>query len=463
MKFGRYLKLLLRHESAAIAAMFREQKLVMSLALILSIAGLIWLDPFPPNQLNIASGRPGGNYAQTIDTMNAGFREAGIRAHNIYTMGSIDNARLLKEPNSGVNAALIQGGAIGHSSTSGLVSLGSLAYEPLWIFFNSNRITAIEDFDELIRWRVGVGPEGGGTHPVLADALALNNLSIKNSGRFINGSYDENLHEFEQGQLDVVVMVANIQDVNIQRLFKMPNARLAQIRHVEAYTKHLRYLEVVTLPAESIDIARNIPTQEIKLLATTTQMVVNEDLHPDLQMLMLITIKDVLRQRQNNLFFAAPGKFPDYIDTSIPESPVAKRFYDYGTPIVWRYLPSWLAGIVDRLWILFLGAFAVLYPLSKIRLRLRCARFELAQLDRYERILAVERQLHLVQNRAQKMALLNEIESINQSALMTQVPVGMEPQYFQLLNALDLLRRKVLRTHPQPRGGEPDLDPPGMA
>jgi TRAP-type uncharacterized transport system substrate-binding protein len=445
MKLGRYLKLLLRHESAAITDIFREQKLTMSLLAVLLIAGLIWLDPFPPRQLNVASGRPGGDYAQTIDTINAGFREAGIRAHNIYTMGSIDNARLLKEPDSAVNAALIQGGAINHASTNGLVSLGSLAYEPLWIFYNSNRITTIEDFDDLIRWRVGVGPEGGGTHPVLADALALNNLSIKNSGHFINGSYDDNLNDFEQGKLDVLVMVANIQDVNIQRLFKMPNARLAQIRHVEAYTKNLPYLEVVSIPAESIDIARNIPAREIKLLATTTQMVVNEAMHPDLQMLMLITIKDVLRQRQNNLFFAPSGKFPDYIDTSIPESPVAKRFYDYGTPIVWRYLPPWLAGIVDRIWILFLGAFAVLYPLSKIRLRLRCARFELAQLDRYERILAVERQLNHLQDRTQKIALLDEIEKINQSALMGHVPIGMEPQYFQLLNALDVLRRKTLR------------------
>ena len=445
MKFRRYITLLISHESSAIAATFREQKLMLGVVAVLVAGGLFLLDPFPPSLLNVASGRPNGFYATTVDAIDVAFREQGIKANNIYTMGSIDNARLLLDPNSAVNAALIQGGAVDPVSSTQLHSLGSLSYEPIWIFYNTNHIKSINDFSDLVNWRVGVGPEGGGTRPVLAEALKLNNLSIDDAQHFFSASYDRNLEDFEQGKLDAVVMIANIHDNNIQRLFKLPNTQLAEIRHAEAYTKHLRSLEVVKLPAESIDIARDIPLNDVKLLATTTQIVVRQDMHPDLQMLMLISIKDALRQRQNDLFFAPQGKFPDYVDTSIPESPVAKRFYDYGTPIVWRYLPPSLAGIIDRIWVLIVGAFAVLYPLSKIRLRLRCSRFELAQLDRYEQIFAIERQLAHLFDREHKIALLNEIEKINEAALAQHVPVGMEPQYFQLLNALDLLRRKTMR------------------
>ena len=445
MNLRRYLHILIRHESAALAAAYREQKILV-LALVLLLVGcLILLDPFPPSHVNVASGRPHGNYAATVDTINTAFREQGIKATNIHTQGSIDNARLLLDPRSKVNAALIQGGALDASTAKQLSSLGSVAYEPIWIFYDQRRIKHLEDFSDLVRWRVGVGPTGGGTRPVLAEALRLNNLSIDDERHFISGSYDENLIDFEQGRLDAVVMVANIRDANIQRLFELPHARIAQIRHADAYTKHMRYLEVVTLPAESIDIARDIPKTEIRLLATTTQAVVRDDMHPDLQMLLLITIKDAIRQHQNNLFFAPPGKFPAYIDTTIPESPVARRFYDFGTPVVWRYLPPWLAGVVDRIWVLIVGAFALFYPLSRLRLKLRCVRFEFAQLDRYERMLAIEKQLVTLRTIEAKQQILKEIDAINNDALQQQVPIQMEPHYFQLLTALDTLRRKTLR------------------
>lgn len=456
MNLRRYLQILIRHESAAIAATFREQKLTFLLVGSIIVIGLMLLEPFPPREVNVASGRPTGNYAATVDRINTAFRAEGIKATNVHTEGSLDNARLLLAPDSTVNAALIQGGALRADEVTGLNSLGSVGYEPLWIFYDQRRVGRIDDFAELIRWRVGVGPTGGGTRPVLADALRLNNLSIDDHQHFISDSYDKNLADFEAGRLDVIVMVASIQDANIRRLFEMPHARVAQIRHAEAYTKHMRYLEVVKLPAESIDVARDIPVEDVQLLATTTQAVVRESMHPDLQMMLLITIKDSIRQNLNSQFFARPGKFPAYIDTTIPESPVARRFYDYGTPVVWRYLPSWLAGIVDRIWVLFVGAFALFYPLSRLRLKLRCVRFEFAQLDRYERMLVIEQQLETIQNVNDKHRILEEIEAINREALDQQVPIEMEAQYFQFLTALDTLRRKTLRTHPH--GESPVLD-----
>ena len=234
MNLRRYLQILIRHESAAIAAPFREQKLTFLLVGSIIVIGLMLLEPFPPREVNVASGRPTGNYAATVDRINTAFRAEGIKATNVHTQGSLDNARLLLAPDSTVNAALIQGGALRADEVTGLNSLGSVGYEPLWIFYDQRRVGRIDDFAELIRWRVGVGPTGGGTRPVLADALRLNNLSIDDHQHFISDSYDKNLADFEAGRLDVIVMVASIQDANIRRLFEMPHARVAQIRHAEA-------------------------------------------------------------------------------------------------------------------------------------------------------------------------------------------------------------------------------------
>ncbi len=459
MNLRRYLQLLVRHESAAMAASLREQKIAFLAVAALIVAGFLFLDPFPPTEVRIASGRPSGSYAITVDNINRAFREQGIDATNIHTQGSIDNARLLLDPKSKVNAALIQGGALDPETAAQLSSLGSVAYEPLWIFYDTRRVRSIEDFSDLITLRVGVGPAGGGTRPVLADALRLNDHSVDDQTHFITDTYDKNLTDFKNGKLDAVAMVASIRDINIRQLFQLPHVRLAQIKHADAYTKHMRYLEVVTLPAESIDIARDIPASDIRLLATTTQAVVRPDMHPDLQMLMLITIKSAIRQHQNDLFFATPGKFPNYVDTSIPESDVAKRFYDYGTPVVWRYLPSWLAGVIDRIWVLLVGAFALFYPLSRLRLKMRCVRFEFAQLDHYERMLGIEARIEQLQTPEEKRALLREIEAINHNAQKEPVPIQMEAQYFQFLTALDTLRRKAQRVrigdHQTPKDAAP--------
>ena len=62
------------------------------------------------------------------------------------------------------------------------------------------------------------------------------------------------------------------------------------------------------------------------------------------------------------LFFAGRNEFPSYVDPLVPLSPVASKFYDYGPPPATRYLPFWIAGFVDRAWVLLLTLAAISHP-----------------------------------------------------------------------------------------------------
>ncbi|WP_114663001.1 hypothetical protein [Polynucleobacter necessarius] len=81
-----------------------------------------------------------------------------------------------------------------------------------------------------------------------------------------------------------------------------------------------------------------MPQKEVTLLATTTSLVVKKSTHPDLQLAILIAARDANRSSPN-LFFAKRDEFPAYLDPSIPISPVAEHFYNYGPPHAMKYLP----------------------------------------------------------------------------------------------------------------------------
>jgi hypothetical protein len=166
-------------------------------------------------------------------------------------------------------------------------------------------------------------------------------------------------------------------------------------------------------------------------------------MHPVSQFALLMHVKDANRNSPN-LFFAKRNEFPAYLDPSIPISPVAERFYDYGPPHAMQYLPYWLAGFIDRAWILLLTILAVFYPLSKLNIHFRKFRFSLREIPRYQELLEMERKLQRESlAETEKRGMLKRLDEINTHAIHGEVPISEEAAYFNFLNAIFLLRVKI--------------------
>jgi len=160
----------------------------------------------------------------------------------------------------------------------------------------------------------------------------------------------------------------------------------------------------------------------------------------------LMSARDNNRSSQD-LFFARRDEFPAYLDPSIPISPVAEHFYDYGPPHAMRYLPYWLAGFMDRAWLLFLTIFAIFYPLSKLNARFRKFRFTLKTIPHYKELLKIERELQNNQlSSLEKQQMLERLDAINTSVIRNEIPICEESAYFFFLNAISLLKRKIQNT-----------------
>src|SRR5262249_33862057 len=127
-------------------------------------AAVILLGTMPPPSIAMATGPEGGAYHEIGRQYRALLARTGVELRLVATAGSVENLALLRDPHSGVNIALVQGGSVG-KATGELDSLGTLFYEPLWVFHRGGLDGAT--LAALRGRKVSIGPVGSGSHAPL--------------------------------------------------------------------------------------------------------------------------------------------------------------------------------------------------------------------------------------------------------------------------------------------------------
>jgi TRAP-type uncharacterized transport system substrate-binding protein len=438
-----YLKLIFKEELLAIKELLIEQRWLI-VVLVFLMGGLVYyLNPFPPRALSIAAGDRNGAYWKTAENLARYFKENGVELKIVEAAGSLENAELLAKNEQNVKIAFIQAGSLDPQEAKKFYSLGSVAHEPLWVFFRKDLAHPPQSLDDIAHLRVGIGPKLGGTQKLFHEVMQLNGIDTSKLANLDLEPYSKNLSDFQKGKLDAVVKVAAYHDEAIQTLLNDPNAQVLSISDASAYQKNLPYLTAQNIPINAIDIEKKIPSTPISLVSTTSSIIVDKELHPDLQMLLLVASRDLQRSSQY-LFFSKRNEFPAYVDPTIEASPTALHYYDYGVPPGMRYLPFWLAGFINRMWILILSIVAFTYPFAKLNFKLREIRFQIKHRRLYEELLGTE--LFLCEKLPPQTELLriaDRLKNLNREAINVRVPVGSETEYFALLQAIELLRGKV--------------------
>jgi len=443
MNSFKYLKIIIRDEFFAIRAEFRDSKLLFVAFILALIALIFYLDPFPNKKINIATAHPQSDWYAFAKNASALLEERGLTTSIIHSDGAIDNVDKLIHKSEGVNVAFTYGGALNQEQIEGIYSLGSVSYEPIWIFYKKSKTGEIKDISSFSHLRVGLGPPKSGSYIIAKKLFELNRIDVTTDKHFISESFDELENDFIKGNLDAVVRVASAYDPVIWKFLHQPGVELFNFKYANAYQKRMGFIEAVTLPAGSIDLYEQIPKQDTELIATTASLVVQRDMHPDVQLALLMATKDVIRNSKN-LFFAKRNEFPAYVDPLIQISPVAERFYDYGPPHAARYLPFWMAGFIDRAWILLLTLLAIFYPLSKLNVRLREFRYTVRKSLYSQKLIVIKKRLQkekLSENK--KIELLDELSVIKTAVISAGAPAGKEGDYFGILYLIDSLDKEI--------------------
>ena len=439
MKPKNYFFEVVIEELRAIKEIALEQKFFAMLFLVSLVMVIYFLEPTPPKKIRVAG------YASMVEAIKDYFEKEGFLVESVPSVGSIQNAELLAEPDSNVDIAFIQGGAIDKELASKVQSLGSIAYEPVWIFYQKSLGKEITTLKDLAKYRVGVGPEKGGTRPLVKELFLLDGISIENNPNFVVDAYDKNDSDFMEGKLDAIVVVTPFLDPSIQKLLRDPRAVLFNFDLAPAYVKKVSHIEEVTVPKASIDIQKMIPPKNVRVIATTTSLAVRKDFNKDLQFLMLVAMKN-LNRNPDMLFFSRRQEFPAYMDPTIEASPVALKFYDYGIPEIMRNLPHSISGFANRFWVLMLSIATIIYTLTKFNVKLRAVRYRVKHRVGYQRLLEFEKMISTQELQPSSYKeILAEIDELNMSLAKEKVPVGFESEYFQFMLAVELLENKIQR------------------
>ncbi len=332
---------------------------------VLSLVGLVgtymlFVEPPPPKRLVMATGSPEGAYYQFAQKYAALLKREGLTLDVRATQGSVDNLQLLRDDQTGVGAALVQSGVADESAAKSLRSLGSLYREPLWIFYRSS-----EEVDRLSGFagqRIAVGPPGSGTRAVALPLLKANGVTADKKTTLSELSGPAAVDALRAGNVDVAFFVAAIDTPYIHKLLSDGNIRIVSLPQQAAYLRRFRFLAAVNLPAGLVDLGKNLPAKNIALVAPTATLVVRKDLHPALASLLIATAAKV---HAGGDLVSQPGEFPSASYTDLPLSEEAHRYYQSGPPFLQRFLPFWLASIVDRLKVMIIPLVVVLMPLFR--------------------------------------------------------------------------------------------------
>jgi TRAP-type uncharacterized transport system substrate-binding protein len=407
-----------------------------------------WLDPTPDKHIVIATGPEQGAYAEFATRYLPLLQTHGLTVELRATQGSAQNLDLLHDDSSGVQAAFVQSGVAARPADGDarLMSLGRVAYEPVWLFYRQERAagpggargtTAPRRLIDLAGWRINTGPAGGGGGPLflqLAEAggLAADRLTLDSSASV------QGVVALVQGRIDALVMVAAADAPLVQYLLQTPGVALLPFVQAEAYARRFPFLRAVSLPRGLVDLARDRPPQDLPLVAAPTSLVVRADLHPALVQLLLQAARQVHGEAG---WFHAAGELPSPLAAELPLAPEAERFYRDGRPWLQRYLPFWLANFIDRMWIVLLPLLAALLPLSRVlpplvdlRLRSRVFRW-------YAHLRAVEQALEAPD--ADLPGLHRQLERIERQVEHIGLPLSYTHELYQLRAHIHLVRKRL--------------------
>jgi TRAP-type uncharacterized transport system substrate-binding protein len=411
------------------------------LAIAMVTLAYVLLDPNPPRHVTLATGVPQGAYAEFGQRYAERLARYGISVELRNTQGTAENLALLNDAGSGVDIAFVQGGASDGADKQALQSLGSMFYEPVWLFYRVDsakkklRRPRLDNLAQLQGWTLNIGAPGSGVPQLATQLLEANRIdagTIFLSQQPVTPAVVELL----EGRLDAVVLASAPESAMVQMLLQTPGIALFDFAQAEAYTRRFGFLSSVTLPRGVVDLARDLPAADVRMVAPTATLVARPGLHPALTQLFVQAARDV---HGGSGWFQRKGDFPNARSSERELANEAERFYRNGVPWLQRYLPFWLSNLIDRMWLALLSIVAVLLPLSRVVPPL----VELRIRSRVFRWYAKLRQIEDGVGERPAGELLAALDEIENKAGGVQVPLSYADELYALKGHIQMVRRRV--------------------
>lgn len=404
---------------------------------VIAASGLALYLTMPPRTLVMATGPEGGAYYEFGKRYQSILARDGVRLRLVPTSGAVENLALLRNPRSGVSVAFLQGGTTSETQAPDIEFLGTVFFEPLWVFYRSEFRGM--GLDALRGRKISIGPEGSGTRSLSTELLKRRGFD-NGTVELLGYSPQEASEKLLAGEIDAALMLISPESLVVRKLIADLRIEIASFPNSDAYVALYPFLSKVILPAGVGDLAQNLPASDVTLFAPKASLVVRGNVHSAIQYLLLNTATQV---HSGPGLFRTAGQFPAAEAIDVPLSTEAIQYYKSGRPFLQNYLPFWMASLAARLLVLLIPLVGVLYPLLRFApvvygwmMRRRIVRL-------YGELRLVEDQLALgPQGRG---GVVTRLDHLAREANQLRIPTAYANMLYMLRNHIDQVRARALK------------------
>jgi len=426
-----------------VAISWRDLAVTLGPILLLSMGG-IWVAirfvrPAPPSSITITSGPDGSVFRNTAEKYRSILARNGITLQILPSKGSLENLQRLNDPSFHVDIGFVQGGMATGIKVERLVSLGSLFYEPLAIFYRS--ADPVDRLSQFSGKRLAIGAEGSGTRALALTLLKANGIESGGRTALLDLSGEDAARALIAHKIDAAFLTGDSATPPLMRkLLQTPGIRVFNFVQAEAYTRRFRYLTRLELPMGTLDLGKNSPERTLYLIAPTVELVARENLHPAISDLLIEAARQV---HGGATLLQHPGEFPTPLEHEFRISNDAARYYKSGKRFLYRSLPFWLASLADRTFVVLVPIVVLLLPGLRLmpslyhwRVRARIYRW-------YGALIRLERDALMNSTPERPEQMLKRLDEIEKGVNNMKLPLAFADQFYVLREHIRFVRDRL--------------------
>jgi hypothetical protein len=411
---------------------------IIIVVLVMILAFLWFFLSAPPKTITITSGEKGSLYYSVAEKYAKILARDGVKLIILPSAGSAENLKRLADPSFKVDIGFVQAGLAKGQNIERLVSLGSVSYQPLLIFHRLPK--AVEVLSQMAGKRIAVGREGTGTRLLALTLLSANGIEPGGATTLLEAEGEEAAAALKAGKVDVIFLMADSASSQTMRsLLRTPGIQLVDFVQADGYMRRIGYLNKLVMPRGAMDFGKDIPARDVTLISPTVEMIARDRLHPALSDLLLAAAIEI---HGRAALFQNRGEFPAALENEYKVSDDAKRFYKSGKTFFYRYLPFWLASLINRILVVFVPLIIILIPglksipaLFRWRMRLR--------INRWYRLLLLAEQDAMARLSPETLeTLTRRIDEIESEVNKMKVPASYGDQFYVLRSNIQFVRSK---------------------
>ena len=419
--------------------------LVLAIAVIVGAMTFAFLSSAPPTTLSMASGPDGSPFRAIAEQYRKILAREGVTLKVVASEGSRDNLAKLVDKRSAVDVALVAIGESTATEPARLVSLGSVSYEPLMVFYRGPLKTLVSEFKGL---RLDVGPEGSEAFALSQKLFEMNGFAPNDETRVTHTSPEASIQALLGGRIDALFAMSDTTPTQLMKqLLRAPDIHLFNVVQADGYTRRITYLSRLVLPRGAIDFGEDIPAQDVSLIAPTVELVARESLHPALADLLLDAAREVHGRAG---LYKKTGEFPAALAHEFPLSPDALRYYASGRGTFYRTFPFWVASLIERILAVVVPMAIILVPGIKIAPTIFQWRSESRIYRWYGLLQHIEQEAYGAPlDAANYERLLKRLEQVESSVMKLEVPSAYGDLLYDLRGHIDTVRARLSARAPR--------------